>query len=122
MPRVKRGLTVRKKHKKIKKLVKGYMKTRQASIKKAKEAIIKAGQHAYRDRRRKKREMRKLWIIRINAVLKENGISYSKFIYLLKKNNIDLNRKVMAQIALEEPQALKKIIEEVKEWFNSYFL
>lgn len=115
MTRVKRGIMVKKRHKKFKKLTKGYMHNRQASIKKAKDAVIKAGQHAYRDRRRKKRETRKLWIIRLNAVLKENDISYSKFINLLKKNKIELDRKILAELALEKPEVLKKIIEDVKK-------
>lgn len=115
MPRVKRGMMVKKRHKKIKKQVKGYLKTRQSSTKKAKEAIIKASQHAYRDRRRKKREMRRLWIIRLNAALREENLSYSKFINLLKKNNIELNRKILAQLAAEKPQIFKKIITEVQK-------
>ena len=114
MPRVKRGIMVKKKHKKIKKQIKGYLKSRRASIKKAKEAIYKAGQHAYRDRKRKKRLMRGLWIIRINAALKPYGLSYSNFISLLKKNKIEINRKILAQLANEEPKAFEKIIEKVK--------
>ncbi|HLC38713.1 MAG TPA: 50S ribosomal protein L20 [Patescibacteria group bacterium] len=114
MPRIKRGVMVRKRHKKIKKLTKGYMKTRQASIKKAKEAVVKAGQHAYRDRRGKKRLMRRLWISQLNAYLKANEISYSKFMGLLKKNKIELNRKILAELAQNESGILKKIIEEVK--------
>lgn len=114
MPRIKRGTIVKKKHKKLKKQVKGYLKTRRASVKKAKEALIKAGQHAYRDRRRKKREMRRLWIIRLNAALREQGLTYSEFINLLKKNKIGLDRKILSQIAEKEPKIFKKIIQEVK--------
>ncbi len=114
MPRVKRGTTVKKKHKKIKREVRGYLKTRRASVKKAKEALIKAGQHAYRDRKRKKREMRKLWIIRLNAALREHGLTYSKFINLLKKNNIELDRKILSQMAEKEPEIFEKIVKEVK--------
>ena len=105
---------VRKKHRKIKKQVKGYLKTRQASIKKAKEAIVKAGQHAYRDRRRKKREMRRLWILKINAGLENLGLSYSQFIGLLKKNKIELNRKILAELAEKEPEIFEKIVEKIK--------
>ena len=114
MPRVKRGLMVKKKHKKLKKQVRGYLKTRRASVKKAREAFIKAGQHAYRDRKRKKREMRKLWIIRLNAALRKQGITYSEFINLLKKNNIELDRKILAQMAVEEPEIFEKIVKEIK--------
>ena len=115
MPRVKRGVMVKKRHKKIKKQVRGYLKTRRASVKKAKEALIKAGQHAYRDRKRKKREMRRLWIIRLNAALRKQGITYSKFINLLKKNNIELDRKILAQMAVEEPEIFEKIVSQVKK-------
>jgi len=115
MSRVKRGVMVKKRHKKIKKQVKGYLKTRQASIKKAKEAIVKAGQHAYRDRKRKKREMRQLWIIRLNAVLRKHGLKYSEFIHRLKVKNIELNRKILAEIAATEPAIFEKIINQVKK-------
>ncbi len=115
MPRVKRGTTTKKKHKKLKKQAKGYMKTRRASVKKAREAVTKAGQHAYRDRKRKKREMRRLWIIKLNAALREQGLTYSKFINLLKKNKIELDRKILSQIAEKEPEIFEKIVSQVKK-------
>jgi len=115
MPRIKRGVMVKKRHKKIKKQVRGYLKTRRASIKKAKEAAIKAGQHAYRDRRRKKRTMRQLWISRLNAALRKHNLKYSQFIHLLKTKHIELNRKILAELALQEPTILEKIISQIKE-------
>jgi large subunit ribosomal protein L20 len=114
MPRIKRGVMVKKRHKKIKKAVKGYIKSRRSSVKKAKEAIYKAGQHAFTDRRRKKRDMRKLWIIRINAALAPYDLSYSKFINLMKKNKIELDRKILSELANKEPKAFEKIVEKVK--------
>lgn len=115
MVRVKRGLIAKKKHKKLKKQAKGYMKTRRASVKKAREAVTRAGQHAYRDRKRKKREMRRLWIIKLNAALREQGLTYSEFINLLKKNKIELDRKILSQIAEKEPEIFEKIVSQVKE-------
>lgn len=114
MPRIKRGVMVKKRHKKIKRAVKGYIKSRRSSIKKAKEAIYKAGENSYRDRRRKKRDMRKLWIIRINAALEPYDLSYSKFINLLNKNKIEIDRKILSQLANKEPKAFEKIVEKVK--------
>jgi len=113
MARVKRGKTTRKRHKKLLKATKGYRGLRRSSVKKAREALLKAGAYAYRDRKARKREFRRLWNIRINAILRENEISYSKFIYSLKKKNIQLNRKVLSELAINFPDVFKKLIKEV---------
>ena len=109
--RVKRGKTTRKKHKKIIKQVKGMSHTRTSSIKGAKEALLKSMSYSYRDRRTKKREFRKLWIIRISAGCRENGIRYSEFIKSLKDKNIELDRKILADLAATEPNIFKKLIK-----------
>jgi large subunit ribosomal protein L20 len=114
MARVKRGILVAKKHRKIKKAVKGYSQIRRSSIKKAKEAILKAGQHSYFDRKKKKGNFRKLWILKINAACKLNGISYREFIYLLKQNKIEMNRKVLSQLAEKHPEIFEEIVGQVK--------
>jgi len=114
MPRVKRGKIHLKKRKKILKAAKGYKWGRKNKIKLAKVAIIKAGAYAYRDRRNKKREARRLWQVKINAGARENGTTYSKFINALKKNKIELDRKVLADLAEHEPKIFAKIVEAVK--------
>ena len=115
MPRVKRGVAAGRRHNKIKKQVKGYIKIRRSSIKKAKEAILKAGAYAYRDRRTKKRAARRLWILRINAALKPFDITYSKFMKGMKEKKIELDRKMLSHLANEEPKAFAKIVETVKK-------
>lgn len=112
--RVKRGVMVKKRHKKILSLTKGYRHGRKNLIKRAKEALLKAGTNAYRDRKNKKREFRGLWIIRINAALKEYNLSYSKFIKGLKDKKIELDRKVLSELAAKYPDEFKKIVEKVK--------
>ena len=114
MTRVKGGPRARKKHKKILEATKGYRGTRSKLFKRAHEAYLRAGQHAYVGRKLRKRDMRKLWIQRINAALSKYDLSYSKFIKLLKDANIKLDRKTLAQLAVEEPQVFKKIVEKVK--------
>jgi large subunit ribosomal protein L20 len=114
MPRVKGGNTTRKRRKKILKLAKGYRGGRSKLFRTAKSAVIKALTYAYRDRRRKKRDFRRLWVIRINAAARENGISYSKFIYGLKKANVGLDRRVLANIAMDDPQAFTDIVSVAK--------
>lgn len=115
MPRVKRGTMHVKRRKNILKDAKGFMWGRKNLLKLAKVAITKAGVHAYFDRKKKKSAFRGLWNIRLNAFLRENhGISYSKFIPMLTKNNVELNRKVLSEIAAEKPAVMNKIIEEVK--------
>ena len=113
--RVKYSVQRRKRHKKILKMAKGYYGAHSRSFRKANEALLKAGGHAYRDRKLKKREFRRLWISRINAAVRQYGLSYSKFIYGLKKAGIELNRKALAEIAVTDPDAFKVIVERVKE-------
>jgi len=115
MPRVKRGTTHVKKRKKLLKLVKGYKWGRKNLIRLAKTAVLKAGVHAYRDRKKKKRVNRGLWNIKINAFVRQFDLSYSKFIHLLKKNNIDLDRKILADLAVNNKGVLEKIIQELNK-------
>lgn len=114
MARVKRGMMVRKRHKKLLKLTKGYRHGRKKLFKHAKEAMLKAGQYAYRDRRAKKRDFRRLWIVQINAACRQNDIKYSTFMNGLKKAKIDLDRKVLSQIARENPEEFSKLVAKVK--------
>jgi large subunit ribosomal protein L20 len=114
MPRVKRGKQHLKHRKNLLKATKGFMWGRKSKIKLAKTAARKAGAYAYRDRRNKKREFRSLWQIRIGAALKEKGESYSKFIGNLKKEKIELDRKILADLAANHPAIFKKIMEAVK--------
>ena len=111
--RVKRGKTVNKRHKRTLALAKGYRGGRSKLYKQAKEAVIHAGADAYRGRKEKKRQTRSLWILRINAALKPHGISYSKFINTLKQKNIELDRKILAQIALEDPESFEELVKKV---------
>lgn len=115
MTRVKRGITKRKRKKKVIRQAKGYKWSRKSKYRAAKEALMHAWTHAYRDRKRKKRDFRRLWQIKINAVCRENGISYSRFINGLKKANIIIDRKILADLAQNHPEIFKKILEEVKE-------
>lgn len=115
MPRVKRGIQVRKRHKNLFKRTKGFLHGRKNLVKLAQQALLRAMHNAYRDRKVKKRLFRRLWIIRINAGLREHGLSYSKFIPLLKKANLDLDRKVIAQLASDFPEQFAKIINRVKK-------
>ena len=114
MPRVKRGVTAKARHKKVLALAKGYRGRRNAVYRIAKEAVMKAGQYAYRDRRVKKREFRALWIARINAAVRELGMSYSVFMNGLKKASIDIDRKVLADLAVHDKTAFTKIAEQAK--------
>ena len=114
MPRVKRGTTAHKRRKKILKLAKGYRGGRKSKYKLAKEAFLHAQTYAYRDRRNKKRDFRRLWEIKINAGARKEGITYSKFINALTKNKILINRKLLADLAENEPETFKKLIEMVK--------
>jgi large subunit ribosomal protein L20 len=111
--RVKRGIVRHRRHKKIRDLAKGYRGMRHSTFRKANEAVMKAGQHAYRDRRRKKRDFRALWIVRLNAACRQNGINYSRFIKALKGKKIDLDRKVLSELAIHEPEAFEKLVKEV---------
>ena len=114
MARVKRGVIARKRHKKILKHAKGYYGARSRVFRVAKQAVIKAGQYAYRDRRQKKRQFRALWIARINAGARINGLSYSRFIAGLKKASIEIDRKVLADLAVNEKAAFAAIVEKAK--------
>ena len=115
MVRVKRGKTAHKRRKKILKLAKGYRWGRKNKYKQAKEALMHAWSYQYRDRRNKKRDKRRLWQIQINAALRKSNISYSKFMGKLKKKEIELDRKILAQLANEEPEIFEKIVKEVKK-------
>ncbi len=112
--RVKRGVSAHKRHKKIIKLTKGYSKIRRSSYRKANEAVIKALSYQYRDRRNKKRDFRSLWIVRISAAAKQNDTSYSSLIAGLKKANIGLNRRVLAELAVSQPKAFSEIVKIAK--------
>lgn len=114
MPRVKRGVTAHRRHKKILKQAKGYYGARSRIYRVAVQAVTKAGQYAYRDRRVKKRDFRKLWIARINAAARSNGMNYSQFINGLKKANIALDRKVMADIAIHDKATFTLLVEKAK--------
>ena len=114
MPRVKRGVTARARHKKILKLAKGYSGARSRVYRVAKQAVIKAAQYAYRDRRQRKRDFRALWIVRINAAARECCLSYSVLMNGLKKAGIQLDRKVLADIAVHDWAAFTKLAEQAK--------
>ena len=114
MARVKRGVQAKARHKKVLKQAKGFRGARSRTYKVAKQAVMKAGQYAYRDRRVKKRVFRSLWIIRINAAARDNGITYSKLIAGLKKANIDLDRRVLASLAVNDKEAFSMIVEQAK--------
>lgn len=109
--RVKRGNVLRKRHKKILKLAKGFIGARSRIFKVANQAVMKALKYAYRDRRVLKRNMRRLWIVRINAAAREYGISYSRFMNMLKKANVVINRKMLSELATNEPDAFKVIVD-----------
>ena len=114
MPRVKRGVTARARHKKVLDQAKGYRGRRKNVYRIAKEAVMKAGQYAYRDRRNRKREFRSLWIVRINAGAREAGVTYSQFMAGLKKAGIDVDRKILADLAVFDKAAFGKIVDQAK--------
>ena len=114
MPRVKRGVVARRRHKKILNQAKGYYGARSRVFRVAKQAVIKAGQYAYRDRRNRKRQFRALWIARINTGARANGLSYSRLIAGLKKANVEIDRKVLADLAMNEQQAFAAVVEKAK--------
>lgn len=114
MARVKSGKTTRKRRKKILKLAKGYRGGRSKLFRTAKNAVIKSLTYSYRDRRRRKRDFRRLWIMRINAAVREHGLSYSKFIHGLKRANIKLDRRVLANLAMEDAAGFAEIVAAVK--------
>jgi len=114
MARVKRGVIARRRHKKVLKQAKGYYGARSRVFRVAKQAVIKAGQYAYRDRRQRKRQFRALWIARINAGARINGLSYSRLIAGLKKAEIEIDRKVLADLAVHESAAFAAVVEKAK--------
>lgn len=114
MARVKRGIQVKKTHKNLLKKTKGFRHGRKNLVKKARQAVLKAGQYAYRDRRAKKRTFRQLWIIQINAACRQNDIKYSTFMNGLKNKKIELDRKVLSQIARENPEEFTKLVKKVQ--------
>ncbi len=114
MPRVKRGVTARARHKKVLNLAKGYRGRRKNVYRIAKQAVMKAGQYAYRDRRQRKRQFRQLWIARINAAARECGLSYSKFMNGLKRAAIEVDRKVLADIAVFDKPVFAQLVEKAK--------
>ena len=114
MARVKRGVQAKARHKKVLKQAKGYRGARSRTYKVAKQAVMRAGQYAYRDRRVKKRVFRSLWIVRINAAARENGLTYSKLIAGLKKANIEIDRRVLADLAVHDKAAFSAIVDQAK--------
>ena len=112
--RVKGGVTSRQRHKKIKKATKGMIKSRRGSYRLGKQAVIRSLQNAYRDRRTRKRAMRQLWIIRINAAAREHDLTYSELITKLQKAKIGLNRKSLAELAAREPRAFEEVVKNLK--------
>ena len=118
MARVKRGVTSRAKHKKVLKAVKGQWGRRKNTIRVAKQAMEKAMQYAYRDRRNKKRDFKSLWIQRINAGVRAEGLTYSKFINGLNKSGIKMDRKILAEIAYDNPEAFKTIVKKAQSALN----
>lgn len=114
MPRIKRSVASRARRKRILKSAKGYYGARSRTFKVAKQAVIRAGQYAYRDRRQRKRQFRQLWIIRINAAVREHGLSYSRFISGLKSAGIEVDRKVLADIAVHEKEVFATLVEKAR--------
>jgi large subunit ribosomal protein L20 len=114
MPRVRPGHATRKRHKRVLKAAKGYRASRSTLFRPAKQAVIKAGQYAFRDRRARKREFRALWVIRVSAACDARGLSYSKFLGGLKKAGVAVNRKMLSEVAIHDPAAFDKLVELAK--------
>ncbi len=112
--RVKTSVVRKKRKNKVLKQTKGYWGQRKNVFKRAKETLLRGMAYSYRDRKTKKRTLRSLWITRINAALREDGLSYSKFIYSLKSNNVDLDRKILAELAMNHPDKFKKLVSSIK--------
>ncbi len=115
MARVKRAISARKKHKKILKLAKGYYGSKSRTFRSAKEQVAHSLMYSYRDRRRRKRDFRRLWITRINAAARIHGLSYSRFINGLKMADIELNRKILSEMAVNDPESFSRLVELAKE-------
>ena len=114
MARVKRGLNAKKNHKKVLKLAKGYYGAKSNQFKMANQAVMKSLSYAYTGRKLRKRDLRKLWITRINAAARIHGMSYSRFINALKQNSIEINRKMLSEMAVNDPDGFKALVESVK--------
>ncbi len=114
MVRIKGGVRTHRRHKKVLKMAKGFWMTRHKQFKKAKEVVLHAGEYAFMGRKLRKRDFRQLWIIRMNAALRNLGTKYSVFIKKLKDNKIELDRKILSQLAVEQPEVFKKIVEKAK--------
>ena len=112
--RVKKGVTARRRHNKVRKSTKGMQHARRASVRLGKQAVVRSLQYAYRDRRNRKRDMRRLWTTRINAAARENGTTYSALINKLTKSNITINRKMLSEIAISDPKAFTTIVKAAK--------
>ncbi len=115
MPRATSGPTTRRRHKKIIKQAKGYYGVRKSSFRRAREAVDRARKYSYRDRRQRKRQFRRLWVVRINAAARLHGLTYSELIHGLKQAGIELNRKVLADLAVHDPEAFGQIAEQAKD-------
>lgn len=115
MAHVKRGMVSRRKHKKLLSLAKGYRQNRSRNVKQAREAILHAGSYAFQGRKAKKRTFRALWNVRISEAVKQEGISYSEFIHMLKKSQVELDRKILSNLVVEDPATFKQIVAEVKK-------
>lgn len=118
MPRVKRGTMVKKRHKKVLKLARGYFGAKSKQFKVANQQVMKSLMYAYRDRRMRKRDFRRLWIARINAAARLNGVSYSRFISGLKKSGVEVNRKMLAELAVNDAKAFSQLVDVAKENLN----
>ncbi len=114
MVRVKSGIQTKRKHKKVLKLAKGYWMTRHKQFQKAKEAVLHAGEYAFAGRKHKKRDFRKLWIIRLNAAVRNLGLTYSQLINKLNVKKVSLDRKILSKLALDYPKVFEKVVEKVK--------
>lgn len=114
MPRVKGGPSARRRHKKVLKLTKGQWGTKHTLFRRANEAMLKSLSYAYRDRRNRKREMRRLWIARINAAARQSGLSYSRFMYGLKQAGVEIDRKMLAEMAIQDANAFARLVEVAK--------
>jgi large subunit ribosomal protein L20 len=115
MPRVKRGVTARRRHKKVLKLTKGHRGTKHSLYRRAHESMLKALSYSYRHRRERKRDLRQLWIVRINAAARLGGLSYSRFIDGLNRAGVAINRKMLSELAISDPAAFSKLVELAKE-------
>lgn len=115
MTRIKGGVRTKRRHKKVLKSAKGYWMSRSKQYKKAKESVLHAGEYAHTGRKLRKRQFRRLWITRLNAAIKAHGLKYSTFIHSLKKQDVELDRKILSRLAFEYPAAFQKLLEKIKK-------